>query len=176
MHGGVRILLSVVAFSALLSAQRPDRFRVAMPPIAELGPATFSVTGIDGMAVPISAADLYRLPQQTVSTADHGVAVAFQGVLLTDVLARVPTPVGETLRKTAASYYVLAEGADGYKAVFSWAEIDPSFSDRRMYVVTKRDGKPLVNDRGPFELIVPGDKRASRWVHQLSALKILQQK
>jgi hypothetical protein len=148
---------------------------VAVPPIAELGPATFSVTGIN-IVVRLSAADLYKLPQQTVSTADHNVAVASQGVLLTDVLERVTRPVGEAFRKTVASYYVVAEAADGYKAVFSWAEIDPSFSDPAIYIVTKRDGKPLVNDRGPFELIVPGEKRASRWVHQLTALKILQQK
>jgi hypothetical protein len=172
----MRTLLIVSAISALtMTAQEPRRLLVRTPAIAELGPATFSITGIDGADVPISAADLYKLPQQTVSTADHGVAVAFQGVLLADVLAKVAAPVGEAFRKTAASYYVVAEGADGYKAVFSWAEIDPSFSDRRMYIVTKRDGKPLVNDRGPFELIVPGEKRASRWVYQLTALKILQQ-
>jgi hypothetical protein len=47
--------------------------------------------------------------------------------------------------------------------VFSWAEVDPTFTDRKVYVVMKLDGKPLSNKDGPFELIVPGEKRYSRW-------------
>jgi hypothetical protein len=43
-----------------------------------------------------------------------------------------------------------------------------------VYVVTKRDGKPLSNKDGPFELIVPGEKRNSRWVRQMTALTIRQ--
>ncbi len=124
--------------------------------IAELGPATLQVTGISGSTAPLTAGDLYQMPQQTVKTTDHGIAVTFDGVLLNDVLGKVRTPTGEAFNKYVASYYLVAEGQDGYKAVFSWAEIDPTFTDRKVYVVTKRDGKPLLNKDGPFELIVPG--------------------
>jgi hypothetical protein len=116
--------------------------------------------------------DLARLPQQTVKTTDHGNAVTFEGVLLNDVLAKVALPAGETFKSKAASYYVLAEAQDRYKAVFSWAEIDPAFTDRKVYVVTRREGKPLAEKDGPFELIVPGEKKYSRWVRQLKALTL----
>lgn len=142
--------------------------------IAELGPATFTVNGISGSTSTLTAGDLYQMSQQTVKTTDHGTAVTFEGALLSDVLARVRTPAGEAFNKTVVSYYVIVEAADGYKAVFSWAEIDPTFTDRKVYVVTKRDGKPLSNKDGPFELIVPGEKRNSRWVRQMTALTIRQ--
>lgn len=107
-----------------------------------------------------------------IAVIDHGTAVTFQGVLLTDLLAQVAIPTGEKFRSTAGSYYLLAEGRDGYRAVFAWTELDPSFANRAVYVVTKRSGKPLSDNEGPFELVVPGEKGSTRWVRQLSALRV----
>jgi hypothetical protein len=98
--------------------------------------------------------------------------VTFEGVLLDDVLGRVRIPSGEGFDKTIASYYLIAEAHDGYKAVFSWAEVDPTFTDRKIYIVTKRDGQPLSAKDGPFELIVPGEKRYSRWVRQVKLVRL----
>lgn len=119
-----------------------------------------------------SNSELALLQQRTIRAIDHGTPVAFQGVLLTDVLANVATPTGEKFHSTAASYYLVAEGRDGYRAVFAWTELDPSFQDKAVYVVTKRNGKPLSDDDGPFELVVPGEKGNARWVRQLSALRV----
>jgi hypothetical protein len=91
---------------------------------------------------------------------------------LTDVLAKARTPTGEAFNKTVASYYLMAEAHDGYKAVFSWVEVDPTFTDRKVYIATKRDNKALSAKDGPFELIVPGEKRYSRWVRQLKLLRV----
>jgi hypothetical protein len=137
-------------------------------------PARLLVQGIgaNGPSFAASAADLALLPQHTISVTDHGASVNFQGVLLADLLAKVPTPTGERYHKTAASHYLVAEARDGYRAVFSWAELDPSFLDKAVYVATQRDGKPLAANDGPFELIVPGEKRNGRWVRQLSLLRI----
>jgi hypothetical protein len=122
----------------------------------------------------LSVADLAKLPQQIVKTADHGASVTFQGVLLRDALAKVDLPTGEKFHSTAASYYVVVEGQDGYRAVFAWAELDPAFMDKAVYVVTKRDGKPLPGKDGPFQLVVPGEKRAARWVRQVTAVRVQQ--
>jgi hypothetical protein len=167
---GLTILFSIWLMGSALVGQQPRQPK--MPPIAELGPATLTVNGISGSTATLTAADLYGLPQQTVKTTDHGTAVIFQGVLLTDVLAKVKTPTGEAFNKTVASYYLVVEAADGYKAIFSWPEVDPSFTDRKMYIVTRRDGMPLSHKDGPFELIVPGEKRYSRWVRQLKTLRV----
>jgi hypothetical protein len=137
-------------------------------------PARISVEGI-GTGKPDfapSSTELDLLPQRSITVTDHGTPVTFQGVLLTDVLAKVATPTGEKFHSTAASYYLVAEGRDGYRAVFAWAELDSSFSDNAVYIVSERDGKPLSDFDGPFELVVPGDKRNARWVRQLSALRV----
>jgi hypothetical protein len=143
---------------------------------------TFYVEGIAGTSATFSTDDLATLPQQTVKTTDHGTAVTFQGVLLADVLSKVGTPAGEVhlvtgpagveRHSTATSYYVVVQAMDGYRAVFAWAELDPAFTDKAVYLVTKRDGKPLSDKEGPFRLVAPGEKKAGRWVRQVTALSI----
>jgi len=135
-------------------------------------PATLVVQGTGGTTVALSASDLSKLPQQTVQVTDHGTPATFESVLLTDVLAKVDLPVGEKFHSTAASYYLLVEAKDGYRATFAWAELDSTFADKAVYVVTKRDGKPLSEKEGPFRLVAPGEKRAARWVRQVTALRI----
>ena len=137
-------------------------------------PATLLVQGIGGTSATLSVSDLSKLPQQTVKVTDHGTAATFEGVLLTDVLAKVDLPLGEKFHSTGASYYMLVEARDGYRAVFAWAELDSTFMDKSVYVVMKRDGKPLSEKDGPFQLVVPGEKRAARWVRQVTALRIRQ--
>jgi hypothetical protein len=131
-----------------------------------------AVTGLSGKTVHLTSAELSRLPQQTFTASDRGSPVSFVGVLLSDVLAKVDAPVGEPFRATAASHYVVAEAKDGYRAVFAWAELDRSFTDRKIYLVTQRDGKPLSDKDGAFMTVVPDDKRASRWVRAVTALTI----
>jgi DMSO/TMAO reductase YedYZ molybdopterin-dependent catalytic subunit len=132
------------------------------------------VTGIGGKSVTLTVSELSNLPQQKVKVTDHGTPATFEGVLLRDVLAEVDLPLGEKFHSTAASYYLTVEAKDGYRAVFAWAELDSTFMDKSVYVATKRDGKPLTDKDGPFELVVPGEKRAARWVRQLTALRIRQ--
>ncbi len=138
------------------------------------GQTTLVVQGIGGKIVTLSGADLSNLPQQTVKAVDHGTPATFEGVLLMDVLAKVDLPLGEKFHSTGASYYLAVEAKDGYRAVFAWAELDSTFMDKTVYLVTKRDGKPLSDKDGPFQLVAPGDKRAARWVRQVTALRIRQ--
>ena len=138
------------------------------------GQTALVVQGIGGKSVALSAADLSNLPQQAVKAMDRGTPATFEGVLLADVLAKVDLPLGEKFHNTGASYYLVVEARDGYRAVFAWAELDSTFMDKAVYVVTKRDGKPLPDTNGPFQLVVPGEKRAARWVRQVTALKIRQ--
>jgi len=150
-----------VAFAAFVSVA-----------LSQAPPPTLTVHGISASTATFSPSDLAKLPVQSVTATDHGTPVTFEGVLLSDVLAKVRTPTGEAFNKTVASYYVIAEAHDGYRAIFSWAEVDPSFTDRKVYIVTKRDGKALSERDGPFELIVPGEKRYSRWVRQLKTIRV----
>ena len=141
--------------AAMLHAQGIRQPR-AFPP--DIGPATVKVTGLDGKAIELNAGDLGNFPQHTVRTADHGTPATFEGVLLRDVLSRVDVPSGDQFHNTAASYYLVVEAADGYRAVFAWAELDPSFTDKAVYLVTHRDGKPLSSSDGPFHFDRTGRK------------------
>ncbi len=145
---------------------------IATPLALCQGPPVLTIQGIRGTSSLLTIADLASLPQQTVKTTDHGNAVTFQGVRLADVLSRVALPAGEKFHATAAAYYLMVQAHDGYRAVFAWAELDPSFMDKAAYVVTKRDCKPLPVKDGPFQLVVPGEKRNARWVRQMSLLRV----
>ena len=89
-------------------------------------------------------------------------------------MSRFLCRLGEKFHSTGASYYMVVEAKDGYRATFAWAELDSTFMDKAVYVVMKRDGKPLSEKDGPFQLVVPDEKRAARWVRQVTALKIRQ--
>jgi hypothetical protein len=147
--------------------EKATRLGEFFPP--EIDAARVIVSGLNGSAIQLTTADLAKLPRQTVKASDH----AFEGVLLSDLLAKVEAPTGEKYRSTAASYYVVVQARDGYRAVFSWAEVDPTFTDRKVYLVTRRDGRPLVGKDGPFLTVVPDDKRQSRWVRQAIEVTIV---
>lgn len=164
--------LAAALLAAVILHAQGIREPKVFPP--EIGPATITVTGIGGKAIEIDAGDLGSLPQHTVKAADHGTPATFEGVLLKDVLAKVELPIGDRFHKTAASYYLVVEAADGYRAVFAWAELDPTIMDKPLYLVTHRDGKPLSSSDGPFQLVAPGEKRNARWVRQVTALTIHQ--
>jgi hypothetical protein len=51
--------------------------------------------------------------------------------------------------------YAVVEASDGYRVLFALAELDPAFSDKRVYLVIKRDGKPLSEKEGLFRIVVP---------------------
>jgi hypothetical protein len=161
---------AMLVAAALLQGQ--IRQPKAFPP--DIGPATITVSGLGGRSIELTMADMGSFPQHTVKAADHGVPVTFDGVLLKDLLAKVDVPVGEAFHRTAAEYYVVVGAADGYRAVFAWAEVDSSFMDKPVYLVTQRDGKPLASSDGPFEVVAPGEKRNARWVKQVTELAIRQ--
>jgi DMSO/TMAO reductase YedYZ molybdopterin-dependent catalytic subunit len=168
MHLSASLWVTSLAVTVLRAQGLPQPMR--FPP--DLGPAAVTIIGVGGKPIALTAADLFNLPQHTVRTADHGTPATFEGVLLTDVLAKVDLPAGEKFHSTAAAYYLVVEAADGYRAVFAWAELDSTFMDKPVYLATHRDGKPLPASDGPFELVAPGEKRNARWVRQVTALTI----
>ena len=95
----------------------------------------------------------------------------YSGVPLAALLAKVDAPLGENLRGKALNNYVIATGADGYSVVLSLGEIDLSFHGGQIVVADARDGQPLTTS-GPYQLIVPEDKRPARWVRNLVTISM----
>jgi len=122
----------------------------------------------------ITAEELKGMPRKTVtvhnthSNADE----TYEGVLLADLLMKYGAPMGKEFRGTAVGCYVVATGSDGYKAVFSLAEVDPSFHPGDVELADTMDGKPLDAHSGPFKLVVSEDKRPARGVRNLVALEV----
>ena len=99
---------------------------------------------------------------------------AIGAVLLLAAAALAGAPTGDKLRGPALATFVLVEAADGYKVVFSLAELDSGTGGTEAYVAFEREGKPLDDTVGPFRLVVPTDKRAARWVRQVTRIRIRQ--
>jgi hypothetical protein len=96
----------------------------------------------------------------------------YEGVELADLLTKYGAPLGKELRGPALANYVVATGSDGYKVVFSLAEVDPSFHPGNVLVADTMNGKPLDAHTGPFRLVVTEDQRPARGVRNLVSLEV----
>lgn len=123
--------------------------------------------------LPLDAATLARLPAATATLTAHGQSQTCTGVWLTDLAAAAGLPAGEALRGPALTTLIVAEAADGYRAVFSLAELDAKLGNRSVLVANACDGQPLAAADGPLRLVVPGEARAARSVRQLRALRVV---
>lgn len=140
----------------------------------ESAAAVLTVSGDVPSPLHLSAADLAKMPRQTVSVQEEdGTQVRYEGVPLREVLARAGAPLGKQLRGKALASYVLAKARDGYQVVFGLAEVDASFANETILVADKRDGEPLSGDQGPLRLVCAGDKAGARSVRMLEALEIV---
>ena len=123
--------------------------------------------------VALSPAEFRALPHETIKVhnAHTKADESYSGVPLARLLAMVNAPIGKELRGESLALYVVATGTDGYSAVLSLAEVDPSFHGGEAIVADTRDGKPL-GQNGPFQLIVSEDKRPARWVRNLDSIAL----
>jgi len=125
-----------------------------------------------GKAAAWTLAELAELPHTTLTVFNEHAKASqtYSGVPLMDLLVRVGVPASP--HGKAARLYVVGEGADGYEAVFSLAEVNPDVHDGRVIVADALDGKPLGAE-GPFKIIVAGDKHPSRWVRSVAAVRVM---
>ncbi|GAA4993839.1 molybdopterin-dependent oxidoreductase [Kitasatospora paranensis] len=89
---------------------------------------------------------------------EHG----FEGPRLWDVLRAARPRVDLRGRRQRLRLLLDVAGADGHRAVLSWAEIDPEFGGQQVLLATSIDGTPL-DDAGP-QLVVPADVCGARYV------------
>jgi DMSO/TMAO reductase YedYZ molybdopterin-dependent catalytic subunit len=129
----------------------------------------------------LSVADLAKFPVQRVDDTrvvsgqgnDKAQSRQFVGCLLRDVLnaARL-TGDRIDLRKSV----IVATASDGYKAVFSWAELVNTVIGDGVIVVYERDGKPLADDEGRIALVSLKDTRPGprhvKWLASVEAVRV----
>jgi DMSO/TMAO reductase YedYZ molybdopterin-dependent catalytic subunit len=121
----------------------------------------------------LSREDFAGIRKHTVRAKAHdGVESEYQGVALIDLLTKAGVSTGPALKGKELTLYVVVEAADGYRATFAVAELDPTFTDRVILLADRRDGRPLSDREGPLQVIVPGEKKHARWVRQVLRLAV----
>ncbi len=159
-----------IAFAAAVALSTP--VVLGAQAAAPTASASLTLVGLDGRTRSVSPADLERLARHDTTVSAHDVTGRYSGVALTDLLALVNAPVADSLRGRSLAIYVLAEASDGYRVLFSIAELDSKFTDRVVILADRKDGQPLPAGEGPYRLIVPGDKRPARWARQVIRISL----
>lgn len=135
---------------------------------------TVQVAGDVKQALTLTADDLTKMPRATVRIAGSAKETVYEGVWLHEVLKKAGVPLGGDLRGKALTSYVLVEAQDGYRVVFSLAELDPAFIDNEVLLADIANGQPLSGAQGRFRLVAPKEKHGSRSVHLLTRLEVVQ--
>jgi len=161
---GLKVLMVMAAFLMAAAAA----FAQAPADVALM------VKGAVKQELRLSAADLKAMARTKVTAKDHdGVAREYEGVALQTLLSKAGAPQSGELRGKNMTLVVVAEASDGYRAVFSLAELDADFAGLQVIVADSEDGKLLDAEDGPLRLVVPGDKRQGRWVRMLKTISVV---
>src|SRR5260370_41758859 len=97
----------------------------------------------------------------------------YEGVVLEEILHRAGVPQGDQLRGSSMATYVIAEAEDGYRVVFSLAELDSGILESEVIVADTMDGAPLAAKQGPFRLLAPHVKRPAPWVRMPESITVV---
>lgn len=137
--------------------------------------AELRITGDVATPLTLSAVDLKKLPRKTLKVLNplEKKTEVYEGVALEELLRRAGVPQGTNMRGAALASYVVAEATDGYRVVFSLAELDPDIVESEMIVADTQDGAPLGPKQGPFKIVAPHEKRPARWVRMLKSLTVV---
>ncbi len=119
--------------------------------------------------------DLLHMPRKTLKVMNphENKEETYEGVSLPELLKLAGVPRGAQLRGAAMATYVQADASDGYRVVFSLAELDADFQDSDVIVADTMNGAPLDDKIGPFRLVAPHDKRPARWIKMLQSLTVV---
>jgi hypothetical protein len=124
----------------------------------------------------VALQDLKKMPRLTVAVENPKTKTEekYVGVLLSDLLAKADAPTGKTLHGPELRDYVEVLATDGYRVIFSLAELDPPTHANRVLLADTVDGKALESPQGPLKLIAPDDLRPERWVRMVTKITIHQ--
>lgn len=134
---------------------------------------TISVEGEVTTPLKLSVADISKMKKTEVQAADRdGKTHRYSGVPVTAILQEAGVTLGAQLRGENMAKYLLVKSGDGYEVLFSLAELDSAFTDRVVILADQVDGKPLPDGKGPFRIVVPGEKKPARWIWEVTTLTV----
>lgn len=161
------ILLAVTSYSNAL--------RVSPAAAQTASGATLKVGGAVSTPLVLTSDDLKKMPRKTLSVKNphDGKSETYEGVLVQDLLTKAGVPQGESLRGASLASYLIFEADDGYRVVFSIAELDSGIVDSDVIVADTLDGSAIPAKQGPFRLVAPREKRPARWVRMLKSITVV---
>ena len=166
-----------ITLPATISAALAMTAMLSSPVRAQAPAPATELKIIGGTSSPqiVTAADLQKMPRKTLKVVNphNKKTEVYEGVPLEELLRRAGVPQGEQLRGPALATYVVAEAEDGYRVVFSLAELDSGIVDADVLVADTMDGASLGANEGPLKLVAPHEKRPARWVRMLKSITVV---
>jgi DMSO/TMAO reductase YedYZ molybdopterin-dependent catalytic subunit len=136
-------------------------------------PPFIKVEGEVTQSLKLYQSDLEKMKRVTVRYKGHDtVAHSYTGVPVLEILNQAGVTLGKQLRGKNLAKFLLVNAADGYQVVFSLAEVDTSFNKKEIILADKMDNKPIPSNPGPFQLIVPGEKKPARSCREVISFTI----
>ena len=154
------LLIVLLNSGARALAQAPDP-----------APTAVRLTVAGQPAINLTATELARAPRVTVRVTDHqGQPHTYEGVALHHLLALARVRL--ECRGDAIAQVVSVQSADGYRAVLAIGEVIPDLAPQVVLLADRRDGQPLPAASGPWQLVVPADRKPTRWVRQVRQISV----
>jgi DMSO/TMAO reductase YedYZ molybdopterin-dependent catalytic subunit len=175
VHRNARAWVAILfaAVIGLLLSTAPNVCAQARPATATV--AELRIGGEVSTPLVLTVADVKKMPRKTLSVVNphDNKTETYEGVLLEELLKRAGVAQGEKLRGAWMATYVIAEAEDGYRVVFSLAELDSGILDSDMIVADTMNGESLAPKQGPFRIVAPHEKRPARWVRMLKSITVV---
>lgn len=135
---------------------------------------TITISGAGIQPLVLTKSMFQEMKQAVVMAKAHDEKVhRYSGVTIADLLTKAGIILGDTAKRKTIVSCLVVTAADNYKAIYALPEVDPLFANRTIIVADRADKKPLPEDVGPFQIIVPGEKKHARWVRQVTALELV---
>lgn len=115
----------------------------------------------------LTQTDLAGLPRESVKLGDK----TYEGPILAYVLRAGGMPVGAKLHGDPLRAYAVVSGKDGFKALYSLAELDRDYHAGTVILADKVDGAPLAGKETPWRLVLSEDKKAWRSVYGVTKIE-----
>jgi hypothetical protein len=131
------------------------------------------VIGLDGKQTAVTPELLKQATQRTYKGAAFGMGMGFQGERTWEgadlgSLLRPLLPAGADPRKI----WVLATAEDGYRSVYSGAEVFQAPQGRGVMIVDRINAEPLGAGSGRYHIFATHDFYADREVHQVKEIRL----
>jgi len=139
----------------------------------QLKAQTIHVEGEVTKKLELTKADLAKMKRTSATLKDKdGKEHIYSGVAVAEILHQAGVTTGPQLRGGNLSKFLLVTCADGYSVVFSLAELDDAFTDRVVILADEADGQALPLNRGPWRIVVPGEKKPARSCYRVTSFTI----